>query len=84
MSKVATLAPKPNVREEFRLASIEILRDRLAQAEAGDVASVVVIVKHMDGTWSDDRAGTDTFPEAIGRLEIVKQAWINSYLRELK
>lgn len=76
------LVPTPTAAEKYKKACVEILRERLAQAEAGDIESLVLIVKHADGTWSDDRSGVDGFPEAIGRLEITKHAWITAFLRD--
>lgn len=84
MTKTIVLVPTPTAAEIFRTACVDILRERLAQAEAGDIDSVVLIVKHADGTWSDDRSGVDGFPEAIGRLEITKQAWVRAYLDDVR
>jgi hypothetical protein len=58
------------------------LREALAEVEAGRVETVLVILKHPDGSWTDKRSLCMNFPEAIGRLTISIQAWINGYIRE--
>ena len=83
-SSVLSVVGKPSVSDEIKSECANILRRALALAEAGDLTAVLVIVKHAGDTWSDERSGAMNFPDAVGRLEIVKQAWINSYLRELK
>jgi len=76
------ITPRPTVSEELRLAAVEVLRTALAEAQTGNVDACLVILRHPDGRWSDERSGCMDFPEMVGRLEIVKQSWILSYLRE--
>jgi hypothetical protein len=73
-------AAKPTVAEDIKQQCIDLLRKALQEAEAGEVVSAFVILKRPDHTWSDERSGTMDFPDAIGRLEIVKQSWIRHYL----
>lgn len=84
MSEVIKLAPKTTIDDEIKQAAIDMLRKALAEAESGNVSMCIVILRHPDGTWSDERSGSTNFPDAVGRLEIVKQAWITSYLNEPK
>lgn len=82
MSEVAKLVPKPTAAEEDRLHVVKMLKEALAKAEAGEVDSALVILHHPDGFWRDERSGVRNFPEWIGRLEVIKQAWISGYLSE--
>lgn len=81
---VLTAVPKPTVAEEARRDCIEILEKSLERAKNGDVETCLVIMKHPDNSWSDERSLCMNFPEAIGRLEITLHAWKNAYLREPK
>jgi hypothetical protein len=76
------ITPKPTASDEMRQAAVEVLREALGKAEAGNVDACLVILRHPGGRWSDERSGCMDFPEMVGRLEIVKQAWINAYLKE--
>ena len=82
MTQPIALVTKPTVAEEIKVEVLRILREALAKAEAGDVESCIVILRHPGGSWSDERSGLLKMAEAIGHIEIVKQSWITSYLRE--
>ena len=77
---VVALVDKPSVADEIKEGAVEILRKTLAKAESGEFCSILVIARRPDGTWCDERSGVMDFPDMIGRLEIVKQTWIASYL----
>lgn len=79
---IVTLAPKPTVAEEVRESVVGVLKDALAQAEAGNVTSVLVIALHPDGNWSDWHSSTEKVSEMVGRLEIAKQKRIMHVLNE--
>jgi hypothetical protein len=74
------LAVKPKVEDEIRAETVRILRDALAQAESGEVVAALVVLKYQGGTWTDERSGVMDFPDAVGRIEIIKQSWIRDYL----
>lgn len=78
------LVPKPTLLEQARTDVIDILEKALDRAKSGEIETILVIMKHLDGCWSDERSIAIDFPEAIGRLEIVQHAWMNQYLREPK
>ena len=82
MNSPIVLVPKPKASDEVRGSVVRLLRESLEQAEAGEVNTVIIIASHPDGTWTDLCSSTDKLSEAIGRLEITKQAWIAEYLRE--
>jgi hypothetical protein len=79
MTEPLRIVQPPTVPEEIRQGVVGLLKDALAQAEAGELDAVIVILKRPTG-WSDMRSGVMDFPDAIGRLEIVKQSWIAHYL----
>ena len=81
MTGPIALAPKPTVAEAIKTDCVRLLRDALARAEAGEIEAVAVILKLTNGRWYDERSGVMDFPEAVGRLEIVKQSWISHYLK---
>jgi hypothetical protein len=76
-----TLVPKPKAADEVRESVLRLLRDSVAQAERGEVDTVIIILGHPDGQWSDRCSSTDKLSAAIGRLEITKQEWILQYLK---
>jgi hypothetical protein len=79
---VVTLVSKPKASDEVRESVVRLLRESLEQAERGEVDTVIIILSHPDGEWSDRCSNTDKLSTAIGRLEITKQEWIAKYLKE--
>lgn len=75
------LVPKPTADAEVRDSVIGLLRRTLDDAEAGNITTLVMVLGHPDGEWSDRVSATNQLSEAIGRLEITKQEWIASYLK---
>lgn len=75
------LVPKPKAADEIRESVMRLLRDSLEQAERGEVDTVIIILGHPDGDWTNKSSYTDKLSAAIGRLEITKQEWIEKYLR---
>jgi hypothetical protein len=76
---VVQLAPKPQLAQEIKEAAVKLAREVLADVEAGNVTTLLVIAGRPDGTWSREWSGTQEMPEMIGRLEITKQEWIKAY-----
>lgn len=76
------LVTKPTVNDEIKASVIKFLRKALEQAEAGDVAGAILTIRRPNGFWSHDMTQIADFPDAIGRLEIVKQCWIASYVAD--
>ena len=81
MTAPVALVPKPKAADEIRESVMRLLRDSLEQAERGEVDTVIIIVGHPDGDWTNKSSYTDKLSAAIGRLEITKQEWIEKYLR---
>lgn len=82
MSAPIALVAKPTVAEEVRESVVRLLRGTLAEAEAGEVSTVVILVGHINGDWFSRCSDTEHFSEAVGRVEIIKQEWIAQYLRD--
>ena len=81
--RTLSIAAKPTLAHDIRQRIVEDLKEVLLKlAEAGEIESSVIIFKRMGDGWSDRRSGSLNFPDSIGRLEIVKQAWIAEYLRQ--
>jgi hypothetical protein len=78
--KPVTLVPKPTAQDEVRESIISILRETLAEAEAGNIDTVIMLLSHPNGEWTNRSSGTNKFSEAIGRLEITKADWIKGHL----
>jgi hypothetical protein len=77
---VLSLAPRPKAEDEVRDNVVKLLAGALEEARNGEITSVIVILQRADGDWSDRASDTLKFSEAIGRLEILKQEWIEQYL----
>jgi len=75
------LVTNPTASEEVKESVVRLLRDTLTEAEAGQIDCVAIIIGRVDGQWLDRCSTTMCFSEAIGRLEITKQEWIEQYLR---
>ena len=79
MTEIVSLVQKPTVTEEIRSNVVNILRETLEQAERGEIDTVIMILHHPDGDWTDRASSTEIFSDSIGRLEILKQKWISNY-----
>jgi hypothetical protein len=79
---VLSLAPRPKAEDQVRESIVAILATALKEARNGEITSVIMILQHSDGDWSDRASETIKFTEAIGRLEILKQEWIAVYLAD--
>ncbi len=77
------LVPRKTASEEIKQQAIKILRAALARVEAGDIDFILLVERNPNGFWrwndTDMRVG---FCETIGRLEVIQQEMIASYLRE--
>lgn len=82
MAVVAALVTKPTISAEIKAGILELLRVATADAEAGNVSTMLVIAVRPDGTWSREWSGTEEMAAMIGRLEITKQEWIESYSKD--
>jgi hypothetical protein len=76
------LVPGPTAKDDVRESVLRLLRKTLEEAEAGQVQSLTMIIEAPNGEWINRCSDTVKFSEAIGRLEITKQEWIDQYLKE--
>lgn len=79
MATVTKLVTKPSLPAEIKANIIRLLQVAMADAEAGNVSTMLVIAVRPDGTWSREWSGTEEMGAMIGRLEITKQEWIADY-----
>jgi hypothetical protein len=77
--KIARLVTPLPLEAEIRDGILKLVRDVMADAEAGTLATLLVICERQDGAWSREWSGTRNMRAAIGELEIVKQEWIAEY-----
>lgn len=78
--RVVKLAPPPSLDEAVRSAIEEGLREVLAMTIAGEIVNCVIIYERHDNSWNDKTFGSVDFSKSIGRLEILKQNWISTFI----
>lgn len=83
MADVVQLAAPPKIEDTIAADVIRYLKEILKEAEEGRIESIIIIAKRPSGFWSERRSGTKNYPEAIGRLEIMKQGWIQEFLQDV-
>ena len=72
MSEPVKLVTKPAAAIEIMRAVSDLLREALADAEAGKVTGVIIISKEADGTWYHRTSGSLSIREEIGAIEMLK------------
>jgi 1,4-dihydroxy-2-naphthoyl-CoA synthase len=72
MTEPVRLVPKPTIDEEIRAGVIDLLRDALADAEAGNVTGVIILTSETDGMWGHRSSASLSIREEIGALEFYK------------
>ena len=70
--KVVKLAPPLGPTDEIKAGAIELLREALADVEAGKVLGVIILSKEVAGTWYHRASGSISVREDIGSIEILK------------
>lgn len=82
MSEKPTLAfvGVHHVDEQMRANCVRVLKEALAQAEAGELESILIISRRVDDRWRYEYTGVKRMTETIGQLTIVRHAWITEYL----
>jgi hypothetical protein len=79
---MSAIALVPKAKASVQESVVRLLRESLEQAERGEVDTVIIILAHPDGRWSDHCSHTEKISESIGRLEITKVDWTLQYLRD--
>ncbi len=75
---------KPRASDQARKQAVELLTQALSLAQAGEISELILILDHPDNSWSESMTNTANFPAAIGRLEMVKQSWVEKYLAQAR
>jgi hypothetical protein len=83
-ARIIALATPPTVDDQIREAAVQLLESALAQARAGKVEGVILILKYNDNEWSNFATGIKGFSDAMGYLEITKLQWFEKYQENLK
>lgn len=76
------IVPKMAFPEHCAEESIALLEEALAEAKAGRVESVIIILRTPSGYWQDWRSPTVDTYRAIGYLESLKHEWLVALMRE--
>lgn len=81
--KIARLVPKPGLSESVHQQVLALAREVLQATELGEVETLLVIVKHKNGTWSTHQSAVVDFAQAIGWLEVLKVGWIEAFRKAM-
>lgn len=81
MNEVVSLVSKPTVDEKIKSRVVEMLRNTLKEAEAGDIGGIFMIVEGPDEMWTERWDGTCKLSEMLGRVEIIKHKIIHQYFQ---
>ncbi len=74
---------RPTAEDKVQREVLTHAESILALARDGQIDSLVVIMSHPDGSYSELISSTTQFRQMIGQLEVVKQNWIGNYLASL-
>ncbi len=69
---VLKLTTSPPIEDQIKAGAIDLLREALADAEAGKVCGVIVISKETDGSWYHRTTASLSIREEIGAMEVLK------------
>lgn len=72
MTDAIKLVPKTGVEERMRAGAADLLREALADVEAGKVLGVIILCKETDGMWMHRASETISVREEIGSIEMLK------------
>jgi hypothetical protein len=73
----------PTVAEDIKESLVALLERTLAEAKAGDITEICMLVQHADPLeWSDRSSMTQSIMTWVGRLETTKLDWIVEYKKE--
>lgn len=75
VTHLGVVHPTQAIRED----TVALLEEALASAKRGEIDEVFVIAKTADG-FRELASPTQHFAEWVGRLEIQKHGWIQSYI----
>ena len=81
-SPVIQLAPKPTVVEENKRQVLEILRDLIKEAEAGEIGELFIIARRPGGFWRTD-TGVTALTSLLGQIELARWRLCQRYYENL-
>jgi hypothetical protein len=81
MSEVVSLVRKATVDKEIKSRLVDMLKATLAEAEAGDIGGIFMIVERPDQMWTERWDGTCKLSEMLGRVDIIKHKIIHQYFK---
>ena len=79
---VIALAPKLTADEEVKASVVKLLQTALAEAESGQIISVVILLGCVNGDWCNRTSESVNFSSCIGQLEITKHELIKQFLTD--
>lgn len=80
MPELLNLVSKPRASDEDRKDIVALLRRTLAEAEAGELDTVILLARRPDGYWAERYSGVSPMTDLIGRLTIVQAQMVRRYL----
>lgn len=80
MSNIIKIAKRPTAPDDIRAQVIAHLKEALAEAEAGNVDEILIIMRHPgDDQWTNLATETQSFAKWIGYLTITSADWIAEF-----
>ena len=58
--------------EQNKIDAVNLIKDTLTRADAGEVLGVILITKDADGLWTHQTTASLSIREEIGALECLK------------
>lgn len=81
---IVSLAEKRKAESTDREKVVAMLREALAEAEAGEISGLVLVLSDADECWLNRWTGNFSPLRAIAKLEITKHELIAEYLETNK
>ena len=72
MTAPVKLVTPPPFDEQNKADAVNLFRDALARAEAGEVLGAIIVTKDTDGMWTHQTTASMSIREEIGALECLK------------
>jgi hypothetical protein len=72
MAAPVALVPKATTEQQTKQSIIDILKEALVDAEAGNLRGLVMVLKEADETWHQRASLNFNIKEEIAALEIIK------------
>lgn len=73
------LVTPPTAQENVQKTIVDTLKSALAEAEAGQLTDICLVIGYVNGEWACASSDTLEFTRLIGRLTILQHEWITEY-----